>query len=884
MRGGNLLARVPALATRYAVRYAPLVVTLSVLLTVALGYYTARRLNIDTDTADMISSRLEWRQDFIEFREAFPQRYRTILLVVNAPDAIAADEATRELVERLEAAPETVEDVFAPGVGEFFSARALLYLDLDALETLAERLTAAQPLIGRLREDFSSATLFSSIALAAERGETDALEPLLPAIAGVLEALPAGEAAALDWAGELAPEPEGGAGGRRFVNVKPVLDFSRPRAARGAMETVREAAASIERNYEGVTVGITGTVALEDEELVSVTRGAGIAGLLSLAMVTLVLMLALRSLRLLAAGVFALLAGLTGTAAFAAWAVGSLNLISVAFAVLYIGLGIDFILHYTLRVRELCARGEPVAAALETAAGDVGGSLVICAVTTALGFFSFVPTSFSGISQLGLISGTGMFVSLVASLTLLPALIALTVRDRETIPPRAASWTPGERLSSVLQAHRPILIAFAALAVGAAVLLPGVSFDNNPMRLRDPATESVRTYLELANDPDAAPSTLSVLLAPERDRGEAIDRLEALPSVDRVISLESFVPENQQDKRELLADTRLVLGPGFADFPAGPETDPERTRRELANAAEALAAGAAEGPAAEADEEPVAAADEESATARFIVAAERYGEYLDRLEPAALETAVRGLDAALLGELPAEMRELAERLSPPRTGLQDLPEQVVSRWRLDDGRELLEVAPALDIATDPEAERRFVEEVREIAPRATGLPVVHIKAGETVVAAFREAFAFALGAITLLLLVFMRSLRATLVVLVPVLAAALYTAAATLPFGLSFNFANIIALPLLLGIGVDNGIHMLHRARNASDGDGHVLATSTSRAVLYSGLTTLASFGNLAISSHRGMSSMGELLAIGLIATMLTTLILLPAIIAWRRA
>jgi predicted RND superfamily exporter protein len=193
----------------------------------------------------------------------------------------------------------------------------------------------------------------------------------------------------------------------------------------------------------------------------------------------------------------------------------------------------------------------------------------------------------------------------------------------------------------------------------------------------------------------------------------------------------------------------------------------------------------------------------------------------------------------------------------------------------------MEVHPRNDFSSE-NAAGTFVEQVREIAPMATGLPVVHIEAKKTVVEAFQRAFVFALVIVIVVLSIFLRSVVDTLLVLGPILLASSVTVAVAVSLDLPFNFANIITLPLLLGIGVDNGIHMVHRMKVAPPASGNVLQTSTSRAVLFSSLTTICSFGNLAFSPHAGMSSMGTLLSIGLFASLLTTLILLPVLLEWR--
>jgi predicted RND superfamily exporter protein len=236
------------------------------------------------------------------------------------------------------------------------------------------------------------------------------------------------------------------------------------------------------------------------------------------------------------------------------------------------------------------------------------------------------------------------------------------------------------------------------------------------------------------------------------------------------------------------------------------------------------------------------------------------------------------LDADLVGDLPRDLGRLSAGLRAEPLERSDLPPELLERWIAADGRELIEITPEEDVAGNAAA-RRFVESVRAVVPSATGLPVVYQEASRTVVRSFQLALLYASIMVTFLLWIFLRSGADLLRVLLPILVAAGVTAGAAVWFGIPFNFANIIALPLLVGIGVDNGIHIVHRMRTAPPANGTPFGTSTSEAMLASTLTTIASFGNLAFSAHRGMASMGQLLTLGMIVTLAATLILLPAML-----
>ncbi|MDH3589786.1 MAG: MMPL family transporter, partial [Gammaproteobacteria bacterium] len=691
--------------------------------------------------------------------------------------------------------------------------------------------------------DPTTAGLFNALgrALGAEELALD-VSPMLGDISGVVESINNNDAHSLSWQALMSDQPVEQT--RRIVVLKPELDFAKLHAAQDAIEAIRQQEAAISSALPGdVRIRLTGPVALEYEELISVTRGAQLAGLLALGMVLVILYFALRSVWLVLAALLTLITGLLATAAFAAFAIGSLNLISIAFAVLYIGLGIDFTIHYCLRFREALAGGKDKSSALIDSAGDVGSSLFLCAITTSVGFFAFFPTTFRGVSELGLISGTGMYISLVVTLTLLPALLRIL-----PAPAASNSANPLAAVAERLTRNRLLLPVAGLLTVLALVALPFVSFDSDPVNLRDARSESVATYFDLLDDPQYSPRALSLIVADNVAAKQITTRLEQIDVVTSVTTLQDLVPDDQTDKLALIEEIAWIVGPGLQTR-ANPPNDPERDLKaieELSSELEGRGEGADR--LRQALDEFMRHADKSGDTTQTVITLQRM----------------------LLGTLPGRLSALNDALAAHDVSVANLPQGLRQRWIAADGRQRIAIhsnAPA------PE----FVNAVRTVAAGATGLPVVQYEAGRAVVGAFKQAFVTALVLVSLILIVLLRNWRQTLVVLLPLLAAGLGTVAFMVVMRQPFNFANVIALPLLLGVGVDNGIHMVHRWRNTGDG---LLASSTTRAIWFSALTTIASFGNLAFSGHPGSASMGRVLTIGMILTTICTILLVPALLA----
>ena len=867
MSGDNgLIVRMSVAAIAFATRrpYATAVFMLA--LAGASLYYAIGNLGINTDTANMISPELPWRQDFIAYRESFPVRDQNIVAVVDGPDGEVSMAHARALAAALRAEPLLFSSVFLAGDGEFFEQNGLLYLPLDELEALADRLIEAQPLLARLADEAGGSGVLSTLRLALDQGSDlppqarADIERILAEIEATLRAANAGVSRPIAWGGLLGVGQENAA--RQLILIKPRLDFSRVRPARDAIERIREISAALP-GAGAVEIRLTGTLAMEHEELTSITRSTTVSGIASTATVVLVLFWALRSLPLLAIAVTALMAGLCMTAGFAALAIGHLNLLSAAFAVLYVGLGGDFILHLILRLKEPRPSRVAIDDALQEVARGVGSSLFVCAATTAAGFFAFIPTDFDGIAELGLISGVGMFISLAISLTLLPALLRIASGRHDFLQVGAGKSSENWRLPAL---PPRLTCALAAAAVLLSLLLvPRLEFDGNPIRLRDPDSESIRTLDDLAADSSAPLFNLAILVPDAAAAGAAAARVAPLATVERVVTVASLVPAEQEDKLLVLEDLDLVLGSTLAGF-AGGAPDPERLPQALAALVAALAAG--QGPGQDAIGLVEEAQDWLAALSELAVD--------ERRERAA------ALDRDIGGNLREQVSRLGRGLSTDGVAAGDLPVELTERWANAAGQELVEVVPKENL-NDAEAAARFVAEVRAVEPNATGLPVVYEEASATVTRAFVFALIWALAGVTVMLLFVMRSVRDMLLVLSPVAFAAIVTGAVCVLTGLPLNFANIIALPLLIGVCVDSGIHIVYRMRTEPPEGGDPLATSTSRAVVACALTTVASFGNLAFSSHSGMASMGQLLTIGMLMSLIGALAVLPALMRLGR-
>lgn len=845
-------------------RWARAVVWVCAVLTAASISIAAVLLSIDTNPANMLDSRLPWRQAEAALEQAFPHSEAGLVLVIESGEPSRTAAAQAALAALLKPQLALFTAVHAAELEPYFQQNGLLYLSTDKLQDFADGVLRAQPFLGALAHDPSLVGVSGLLEKALLAPQTDFdLVPALTAIAEVTEAAAAGRATPLDWA-RLMSTPDGVSPlPRKFIELLPVLDYGRLQPAAAPVAAIRTAIQKVQAiaKAEGANdlrIRLTGRIALEHEEIGMAFSGALLAFGVALVLSAMLLLLALRSLRLVQATVLTLLFGLALTAAFAALAVGKLNLISMAFAVLYVGLGLDYALYLAMRYRELRQQGVPHREAIPQAAADIGGFLFVCAATTSLGFLAFVPTSFTGIAGLGLISSVGMFISLIASLTLLPAL--LTLRPPSAMPPvREQPWL--DALLELPYRHsRRIWQGMAVLLVIAACIAPRAHFDFDTLHLRDPDAESVSAFRDLLADPNIPTLTLSVVVANDLEAAAMAAKLRQLPEVRQVSTLADLVPAAQAEKLAVIDELAFSLGPALT-------TEDESSviiRPEDAAAIDHLEVAMQQ--AARQWQGPRAAA-----AARLARALEKLQSGKQSVEAVSL------LRGNLLNGLSAQTFQLREAMRARAVTAQDLPPWLVARWLSADGRQRVEIAPRA-VLDDNANTQAFVKAVRALEPSVGGPPISMIEAGEAVVASFQQAFLYSALAIAALLLILLRSVRDTVLVLLPLAAAGLLTMAASVITATPFNFANVIALPLLLGVGVDYGVYLVQQARRLPAG-ANLLKTGATRAVLFGALVTMANFGDLMLARHPGMVSMGLLLTVGLGVILVCTLVLLPGLI-----
>jgi hopanoid biosynthesis associated RND transporter like protein HpnN len=855
----------------------PVLVLLMVsLLTFLAWQYTVSHLSINTDTTDMIAPDAPFQKNLRNFEKAFSQDVHTLLLVVESDTPELTKSATKRLGRLLSADKTNFDSVYIPNDNDFFHQNGLLYLDTNDLQTLSNNLSQAQPFIGRIAQEPNLTGLFSIFEDALSTSDKNQELPIdLPSLINkvslALHKSMNGENNLLSWETLIAENKLSGQGSDKgFINVSPRFDYTQIRPAENAIKAIRKAITEIQQpDLPSVKVWVTGEPGLEDDELVGMSSGTFNASIFSVVLVFVILLIAYHSSILLTlATLFTLALGMVFCGAFAAISVKELNLISVAFAVSNIGLGVEYAIHFCLRYRDNLLHHVHREIAIRSTLISTGPSLLLCAGTTAIGLYAFIPTDYKGVSELGLLAGTSLFICLLVTLTVLPALlrfIPVTVASEPASTHPVLTTLAKKMATFTLHYAKPIAIATCLIAAISVALVFKVKTDFNPINLRDPNTESVIAFKNLIKDPDTTPMTLTVL-AEDAQKAKAIQQqLSVLGSVDKTISLFDFIPSSQEDKLAMIEDMAMVLGSQAQGFPAlKPDNDPTAGINRLIKAIDTILP----------DKTNV---NEISALKAFKEELQDMLIELETRQQPSRRLFIEKIQTTLLGTLPNAMNELLVGLNAREVTLDDLPADTKERWLSKEGKYRIQIFPKTDL-NDLNNLKQFITDVQSVAPETTDLPVIYWESMKEVVGAFQKAITIALITIALLLYGIRRNFTDTLLVMTPLILAGLFTMASTVLTNTPINYANIIALPLLLGLGVDNGIHMVEKLHHSLSEEQNIYQSSTARAMFYGALTTASSFAGLAFSPHQGIASMGLIITIGIFWIMVCTFIILPAL------
>ena len=848
---------------RFCTRFPWLIAAAGLCAAVLSALYFAGHFAMTTDINTLISPRLDWRQREIRYETQFPGHFNSTLIVVDAPTPELASAASHRLARHLAGQKKLFHAVSDLSGSEFFARNGWLFQSPAELRRLTDGLGKAAPLIGTLAGDpslrgLTKALSFALVGVQYKMVKLDDLARPFSMASDALDDLIAGRPATFSWQAMLSGKPAKPSELRRFIEVQPVLNFSALQPGKASSDAIYRAAAELDlAARDHARVRLTGPVPMGDQEFATVEHGAGTNAIGTIVVLLVILWLALKSARIITAVFVNLLVGLLITAALGLMMVGALNMISVAFAVLFVGLGVDFGIQFSVRYRAERHSEPKLNEALVLAANHVGVPLTLAAAAVAAGFLSFLPTDYRGVAELGEIAGVGMVVAYLTSITLLPALLTVLNPPGE---PGAVGYRALAPIDRFLQKYRvPVIGGTVGIAVLGLPLLYYLHFDFDPIHLRSPKVESVATYLDLRSDPNTGINAVNVVMPTLAQADAAAERLRKLPGVAKATTLQSFVPSDQQQKLALIQALERKIGPLLSRSASSVPGDEENVAALRASAAQLQKLGT-------------------SSQGVGAKSALRLSRLLSRLAEAD-KTVREKAQAAFILPLQIDLDSMRNGLQAQAITQEGLPATLTRQWITSDGKARVEVSPKGD-TNDTEVLRRFAQAVLAVYPKAVGGPISILKSGNTVVRAFIEAGIFALLSIAIILWIVLGRFGDMVLTLLPLVLAGLVTLEITVLIGMPMNFANIIALPLLLGVGVAFKIYYIMAWRA---GQTDLLQSSLTRAVIWSALTTATAFGSLWLSQHPGTSSMGKLMALSLVCTMAAAVLFQPALMGAPR-
>ncbi len=855
----NSIDRVINHLSKLVLKYSIGIISIIPIIASLLIFYIINNLEMNTDTRDMLSEELHWRQLDIQYETLFPHIVDNLVLVVEAKTADEAEDYAKLLNNHLQNKQESFHSIYYFKEQDFFKKASLLYLDLDELYDLSDTLANYQPFLSRLLSDQSLGGFLSLLIDGIKEklhNDTINIEPLISEFNTTLSDFNKNQHYRFSWQSLLSKNSVDTDIFREIIIVQPKLNYTELFPAEKIIQDIREIATNLGiSESNNLSLKMTGSVALAHEEFLSASKANLYAIIGSLVLVTILLIIGLGSYRLVLITLACLIIGLIYTAGFATWAIGELNLISIAFAVLYIGLGVDFSIHYCLKFKNNIKINNNSLNAIHQTNIKIGRPLFLCAITTAMGFFAFLITDYKGVAELGLIAGFGMFISFFMTLIFLPALlkyIPIKLTDSVLNNFKNSNWLKFPENNSKLIIYISIIISSLSI-----LLITHVQFDYDLLNIQPKKNESVLTFKKLLSDKNISPLRNVVVKKSSDNISKTQHSLEALNTVYETHSIDSFIPKDQEEKLIIVDELNLLMGDLFEKRDKNNYTLSEIKQR-------------------------ITELNKLLILNKNTLYEETYSNLsllLTTLESSDQpQSIINHFEKNLFDSLTGRVEILSNSLQAEELTLDELPSNFKSRW-INNGYYLIEVIPENNLS-DTEELKLFVHETQSIENNITGAPVVSIEAGNAVIAAFKQAFIAAFLAVTIFLLFLLKNKLDVIYILIPLILASLFTAAASVIFNIPLNFANIIALPLLFGIGVDSAIHIVNQSRH--NDSASLLESSSAKAIFISALTTMLSIGNLALSEHPGTASMGLLLVIGISFALICTLAITPALLSIR--
>jgi hopanoid biosynthesis associated RND transporter like protein HpnN len=851
--------------------------------------YTARFLTFDTSRDNLVGSNKKYHQNFLRFKREFPTQ-DDLVVVVESENPEKNRQFVERLGARLDSETNLFRDVFYKGDLKMLGSKALLFVPDSDLKDLKQTLTDYRPFIQQFTRTTNLVSLFGMIntgfrtAKREQNAETDSMIKAFPALERIVK-----EA---DTSLKLPGTPlspginalfSGGTNSTEDAEQQIYVTFAHGRIYLVTAQAPRDElnGASVERlrtlveetkvEVPGLNVGLTGEPVLEHDEMAQSQKDTTVASVVSLVVCALIFIYGYQETGRPVKATLCLIVGLGYTMAFATATIGHLNILTITFVPILIGLAIDYGVHLISRYEEELRRGRTEQDALIKAIVYTGQGIFTGAFTTAGAFLAMAFTDFRGIQEMGIICGGGLLVCLIPMMTMLPVLL---LKGRQNVIDHDQG-NVAERRARIenLWLQRPVLVTCltVALCAVAATQLRKVYFDYDLLHMQSAGLPAVEFEKKLLNSADKSVLYGAVIATNLQDATVLLSGLTNLPAVSGVETIAKYLTEDQTNKLRIVRGIKDELAPIWFGTPDPTPVDIPELSRTLYSLYGYLGAASDE-------------VQKEDATLakQFLSLRQAVGDLRKNMlsgSAADVETNSLKLGAfqrAFLNDVHDTFEALKNQDSDAPLRVEDLPQALRDRFVGVTGKYLLMVYPKKDV-WKRENQKEFIKQVQRVYPNVTGTPIQLYYYTELLKSSYEEAARYSLAAIVVLVLFHFRSPLCVALALVPVGVGFLWLGGIMGLFDIQLNPANIMTLPLVIGIGVTNGIHILNRY--AEEQTPSILARSTGKAVLVSGLTAIAGFGSLMLAKHQGIQSLGYVMSCGLATCMIAGLTFLPALL-----
>ena len=809
------------------------------ILTILSIIYSINNLSLITSTEKLISDELNFKIKQQELRKNFPILSNNIIVVIKGEDQKAVNKETKYIIESLKEIESKLDFIFSPNLELFFKKNALLLMDSENKDNLINQLFLSQPYLSEINNSPRLHGLNNLFELILEQININTNAEL-----NIEEAINRLDKILRKFSNSMTLKKE--------VNWKDffydtkkenliILKVKNETLEKEGLNQVYAFLNNLKKREKGnLKINFTGGMVLDFEEVDSVVTGASKAGILSLIFVSIILWIAFRNILIITSLIISLIVGLILTLGLTTIFIGSLNIISVAFAVLFIGISVDFGIQLALRMFEL--EETLNIKNIKKKIGEISSSLFIVGTTSMIGFLSFIPTNYIGLSELGIISSFGIIIGLLTNMMLLPSLLIFFKVKHEYKPKNKMNNIFVQIVNYMSKYHKIYIFVVALILFLAYISTKDVYFDSDPIKLKDQKAQSVITALELMEKNPSSDYTISVFQR-EFDK-KKISLLKEKKIIKDVFMLSELnLDEEVLDEISYLHFLYNKKNESF--FSENKEL--ERFKKILIRIRNLNI-------------------NSLSQSANLL--------YKKISEKEIKSKEYEEIQSLWFMEFDFLINDILLVLNGKKIDYYDIPEFYKERYFSKDGYERIEIIPSADV-TNKENLRNFVNLVQDFYPDSTGMPVIQLLAGDVVIESFVYAFTISIIFLFIFTFLIFRRFIFTFFSLIPLFFSALISVIIMKAFKIDLNFANMISLPLLFSLGTSYSIYIVKRAKDYKSID-LMLSSSTPNAVFFSGLTTIGSFGTLSISNHSGTSSMGILLFISLAIAMISCLILLP--------